>query len=98
MTFLFVTFYSSVILVTVQNNTPYNVQKNFDKNSLTDRQYLQVASSNPWNLKWESHCLKIIQNVAFDFLILAFSTNFRPIKIDRSAFQKLPNLDFFCDF
>ena len=32
------------------------------------------------------HCLKITQNVAFDFfLILAFSTNFCPIKTDLSG-------------
>ena len=33
-----------------------------------------------------AHCLKITQNVAFDFfLILAFSTNFCPIKTDLSG-------------
>ena len=32
-----------------------------------------------------SHCLKITQNVAFDFLILAFSTNFCSIKTDLSG-------------
>ena len=32
-----------------------------------------------------SHCLKTTQNVAYDFLILALSTNFSPIKTDRSG-------------
>ena len=35
--------------------------------------------------KVAAHCLKITQNVAFEFLILAFSTNFCPIKIDQSG-------------
>ena len=51
-----------------------------------------------------SHCLKITQNVAFEFLILAFSTNICPIKSDlsgktvwpqASGSQKLANLDHF---
>ena len=32
-----------------------------------------------------AHCLKITQNVAFEFLTLAFSTNFCPIKTDLSG-------------
>ena len=32
-----------------------------------------------------SQCLKITQNIAFEILILAFSTNFRPIKSDLSG-------------
>ena len=31
------------------------------------------------------HCLKITQNVVFEFLILAFFTNFCPIKTDLSG-------------
>ena len=32
-----------------------------------------------------SHCLKITQNVTFEFLIWIFSTNFCPIKTDLSG-------------
>ena len=54
-----------------------------------------------WN-KMYAQCLKITQNVAFEFLILAFSTNFFPIKSDLSGntvwpqasdFQKLAKMD-----
>ena len=54
-----------------------------------------------------AHCLKITQNVAFEFLILAFSTNFCPIKTDlsgntvwpqASGFQKLAKMDHFWPF
>ena len=55
-----------------------------------------------------THCLKITQNVAFEFfLILAFSTNFCPIKTDLTGntvwpqalgFQKLNKLDHFLHF
>ena len=52
-------------------------------------------------------CLKITQNVAFDFSILAFFTNFCPIKIDMtgntvllqtSGFQKFVKMDNFWHF
>ena len=52
-----------------------------------------------------AHCLKITQNVAF--LILAFSTNFCPIKTDlsgntvcpqASGFQKFAKIDHFWHF
>ena len=51
-----------------------------------------------------AHCLKITQNVAFIFLILAFSTKFCPIITDMSGntvwpqasgFQKLAKMDRF---
>ena len=49
-----------------------------------------------------SHCLKITQNVEFNFLILAFSTNFCPIKADLSgntvwpqAFKNTPKWTIF---
>ena len=54
-----------------------------------------------------AHCLKITQNVAFDFLMLAFSTNFCIIKSDLSGnavwqqasdFQKLAKRDHFWHF
>ena len=54
-----------------------------------------------------THCLKITQNVAFEFLILAFSTNFCPIKIDLSGntvwpqvvvLQKSRQIDHFWHF
>ena len=35
--------------------------------------------------KLATQCLKITQNVAFEFWHLAFSTNFCPIKIDLSG-------------
>ena len=53
------------------------------------------------------HCLKITQNVSFEFLMLAFSTNFYPIKTDlsgntgrpqASGFQKLAKMDHFGHF
>ena len=52
--------------------------------------------------KNRNSCLKITQNVAFEFL--AFSTNFCPIKSDLSGntgfkgFQKLAKLDYFLAF
>ena len=56
----------------------------------------------------QSQCLKIDQKVAFDLIpILAFSTNFYPIKIDMSGntvwpqtsgFQKLAKMDHFLYF
>ena len=55
----------------------------------------------------KTHCLKITQNVVFDFRILAFSTNFCPIKTDMSGntvwlqasgFQKLARMDKFWHF
>ena len=54
-----------------------------------------------------AHCLKITQTVAFEFLILAFSTNFCHIKTDLSGntvwpqalgFQKLAKMDHFLAF
>ena len=51
-----------------------------------------------------AHCLKITQTVAFEFLILAFSTNFCHTKTDlsgntvwtqASGFQKLAKMDYF---
>ena len=56
---------------------------------------------------WPAHCLKITQNVAFEFLILAFSTNFCLIKTDlsgntvwpqASGLQKLVKMDHFWHF
>ena len=53
------------------------------------------------------HSLKITQNVTFEFLILAFSINFCPIKTDlsgntvwpqASGFQKLAKMDHFWHF
>ena len=52
----------------------------------------------------KAHCLKITQNVLFEFSILAFSTNFCPINIDLSGntvwpqalrFWKLAKLSIF---
>ena len=73
-----------------------------------------------WHICWQSskkgvqcyfkvaaHCLKITQNVAFEFWILAFFTNICPIKIDlsgntvwpqASGFQKLAKMDHFWHF
>ena len=47
----------------------------------------QVTTINPHKSTKVStaQCLKITQNVSFDFLILAFSTNFCPIKTDLSG-------------
>ena len=54
-----------------------------------------------------SQCFKITQSVVFEFWILAFSTNFGPIKTDLSGntvwpqaadFQKLAKMDNFCHF
>ena len=54
-----------------------------------------------------SQCLKITQNVAFEFSILAFSPKFCPIEIDlsdntvsmqASRFQKLAKIDHFWHF
>ena len=54
-----------------------------------------------------AHCLKITQNVAYEFLILAFFTSFCPIKTgisgntvwpQASGFQKLAKMDHFRHF
>ena len=60
-----------------------------------------------WRITEQAQCLKITKNVAFEFFILAFSTNFRPNKSDlsgntvwpqASGFQKLAKMDHFCHF
>ena len=44
-----------------------------------------AAQSAVCHIDTSSHCLKITQRVAFEFLILAFSTNFCLIKKDLSG-------------
>ena len=52
---------------------------NLKKRSKLERMY-------PQSPKWhDAQCLKITQNVAFGFLILAFSINFCPFKSDLSG-------------
>ena len=55
----------------------------------------------------DAQCLKIIQNVAFEFFNFGISTNFWPIKTDlsgntvwpqASGFQKLAKMDHFWHF
>ena len=45
-----------------------------------------ISGLDDEGLQGVAHCLKITQNVAFEFfLILTFSTNFCPIKTDLSG-------------
>ena len=68
---------------------------------------LEIAPNWIKEFAANSQCLKITQNLAFGFLILAFSTNFCPTKSSlsgntvwpqASGFQKLANIDNFWHF
>ena len=62
------------------NEIPKNPPKKSDL--LT---FLFLSTSIIFGLLCRSHCLKITQNVAFEFFILVFSTNFCPITIELSG-------------
>ena len=54
---------------------------------------VRSSSKDAGNKNVESHCLEIAQNVVFEYLILAFSTNFCPIKMNFCPLASLAMLN-----
>ena len=65
----------------VKEKQPPNEKKNKMPQAVVVLVLLQPLQRN----KDQAHCLKITQNVASEYFILAFSTNFCPIKTDLSG-------------